>query len=43
VDTGEATLVRAGDVVIQNGTSHSWTNRTDVPAVLAAVSIGTTP
>ncbi|RSM80946.1 cupin domain-containing protein [Kibdelosporangium aridum] len=41
LDTGEETHVRAGDVVIQNGTSHAWTNRTDEPAILAAVSIGT--
>lgn len=43
LDTGEETLVRAGDVVIQNGTGHTWTNRTAEPAVLAAVSIGTEP
>jgi len=41
LESGEPTLVRAGDVVIQNGTWHSWRNRTDAPAVLAAVSIGT--
>lgn len=43
LETGEETLVRAGDVIIQNGTSHAWTNRSDEPAVLAAVSIGTEP
>jgi hypothetical protein len=37
------TLVRAGDVVIQNGTCHAWRNRTSRPAVLAAVSVGTFP
>jgi predicted SnoaL-like aldol condensation-catalyzing enzyme len=40
LETGEETLVKQGDVVIQNGTSHAWTNRTREPAVLAAVSIG---
>ncbi|WP_106815052.1 cupin domain-containing protein [Microbacterium timonense] len=40
LESGEETLVRQGDVVIQNRTSHAWTNRAQQPAILAAVSIG---
>jgi hypothetical protein len=31
----------AGDVVIQHGTRHAWRNRSDKPATLLAVLIGT--
>ncbi|WP_403022702.1 cupin domain-containing protein [Salinibacterium sp. GXW1014] len=40
LETGEPTLVQAGDVIIQNATKHAWMNPTKEPAVLAAVSIG---
>lgn len=40
LETGEPTLLHPGDVVIQNATKHAWSNPTDEPAVLAAVSIG---
>ncbi|MER2133288.1 MAG: cupin domain-containing protein [Arthrobacter sp.] len=40
LETGEPTLLQAGDVVIQNATKHAWSNPTSAPAVLAAVSIG---
>jgi hypothetical protein len=43
LDHGPQTLLRKGDVVIQNGTPHAWHNRTSQPAVLAAVSVGTHP
>jgi hypothetical protein len=33
VDTGEVTL-RPGDIVVQRGTSHAWSNRSDKPARL---------
>ena len=36
VDEGE-TLLRAGDVFIQRGTSHAWSNRGSEPAILAVV------
>lgn len=36
----EETLLRAGDVLIQRGTRHAWSNRSDAPAVLAFVLIG---
>ena len=32
-------LLRAGDVLIQQGTNHAWSNRTDKPAVIAFVLI----
>lgn len=31
--------LRAGDVVIQNGTSHAWSNRSDRPCLVAFVLI----
>lgn len=40
LETGEPTLVQAGDVIIQNATKHAWSNPTSEPAVLAAVSLG---
>lgn len=40
LDEGQETLVRAGDVVIQNGTPHAWHNRTDKPAIIAAFMLG---
>lgn len=38
MDEGE-TLLRQGDILIQRGTNHAWSNRTDEPAVLAFVLI----
>lgn len=32
-------LLRAGDVVVQCGTNHAWSNRSDKPAVVAFVLI----
>ena len=37
------TLVRPGDVIIQRGTSHAWSNRTDRPCRMAFVLIGALP
>ena len=42
MDEGEA-LMKAGDVLIQRGTSHAWSNRTDRPAVVAFVLIDALP
>jgi quercetin dioxygenase-like cupin family protein len=42
VDQGE-TLLQPGDVLIQRGTSHAWSNRGSKPAVLAVVLIDATP
>jgi hypothetical protein len=37
---GEETLLRRGDVVIQNATRHAWRNRSERPATIATVLIG---
>jgi mannose-6-phosphate isomerase-like protein (cupin superfamily) len=42
MDEGEVVL-KAGDVLIQRGTNHAWSNRTDEPARLAFVLIGAEP
>jgi hypothetical protein len=42
MDEGE-TLMKAGDVLIQRGTSHAWSNRTDEPAYVAFVLIDAKP
>jgi mannose-6-phosphate isomerase-like protein (cupin superfamily) len=36
----ETTTLRAGDVVVQNGTRHAWRNPTDRPSTLFFVLIG---
>jgi hypothetical protein len=38
MEEGE-TLLKAGDVLVQRGTNHAWSNRTEEPAVLAFVLI----
>lgn len=40
LDGGEERLVRAGEVVIQNGTKHAWHNRSDVACTALAVMYG---
>ena len=40
-DDGEITL-RQGDVIVQRGTRHAWSNRTDEPAMVGFVMIGAT-
>jgi mannose-6-phosphate isomerase-like protein (cupin superfamily) len=42
VDEGE-TLLKPGDVFVQRGTSHAWSNRSAEPAVLAVVLIDAIP
>jgi mannose-6-phosphate isomerase-like protein (cupin superfamily) len=42
LDEGEV-LLKAGDVLIQRGTSHAWSNRTDKPARIAFVLIDASP
>ncbi len=42
MDEGEK-LMKAGDVLIQRGTSHAWSNRTDRPARVAFVLIDAKP
>lgn len=33
----EETLLRAGDMVVQTGTNHAWSNRSDEPCVQLAI------
>lgn len=40
LDDGELRHLKAGDIVIQNGTHHAWRNLGDKPATMAAVLIG---
>jgi mannose-6-phosphate isomerase-like protein (cupin superfamily) len=42
MDEGEV-LLRAGDVLIQRGTNHAWSNRSDKPATLAFVLVDAEP
>ncbi|MFW0796731.1 cupin domain-containing protein [Gordonia sp. CPCC 205515] len=42
LDDGE-TLLRAGDVIVQRGTAHSWSNRTDRPCRMAFLLLGALP
>jgi mannose-6-phosphate isomerase-like protein (cupin superfamily) len=42
MDHGEV-LLKAGDVLIQRGTNHAWSNRTNEPAVVAFVLIDAEP
>ena len=42
MDDGEV-LLQAGDVLIQRGTNHAWSNRTAEPAVVAFVLIDAEP
>ncbi len=40
LDNGQQHLVRARDVVVQNGTRHAWRNKSDQPCVMAVAMIG---
>jgi mannose-6-phosphate isomerase-like protein (cupin superfamily) len=40
LDDGEKTVLRAGDVIIQNGTRHAWRNYGSQPCTIVAVSVG---
>ena len=42
LDRGE-TLLRAGDVLVQRGTNHSWSVRGSEPCVIAAVLVSAAP
>ena len=42
MDEGEV-LLKAGDVLVQRGTNHAWSNRTAEPAVVAFVLIDAEP
>lgn len=38
-DSGERVLLKAGDTVINRGTTHAWSNRTDTPVTVVATVI----
>jgi quercetin dioxygenase-like cupin family protein len=40
---GKVVHLKAGDVVIQRGTVHTWMNRASVPALTAFILIDATP
>lgn len=42
VDDGNVTHLKAGDVVIQNGTRHKWSNGGDTEAAIAFILMGRT-
>jgi mannose-6-phosphate isomerase-like protein (cupin superfamily) len=42
METGEK-LLRAGDILIQRGTNHSWSVRGQDPCIVAAVLVGAEP
>ena len=42
MEKGE-TLLRAGDVLVQRGTNHSWSVRTDAPALVAFILVSASP
>jgi quercetin dioxygenase-like cupin family protein len=43
LDDGEVVHLKAGDVVIQRGSIHTWVNRSSVPAVAAFILIDAKP
>lgn len=42
LDTGE-TLLKAGDVLVQRGTNHSWSVRGNEPCIIAAILVAADP
>jgi mannose-6-phosphate isomerase-like protein (cupin superfamily) len=42
MDEGE-TRLRAGDVLVQRGTNHAWSNRGDVPCLVAFILVSARP
>jgi len=42
MDEGEV-LLRAGDVLVQRGTHHAWSNRTESPCTIAFVLVSAKP
>jgi hypothetical protein len=42
METGEK-LLKAGDVLIQRGTNHSWSVRTSEPCIIAAILVSAKP
>ncbi len=42
MDEGE-TLMRAGDVLVQRGTNHAWSNRSNAPCLVAFILLSARP
>ena len=42
MDVGE-TLLRAGDTLVQRGTNHAWSNRSDQPCLVAFILVSAAP
>lgn len=40
LDDGEQTVLRTGDVVVQNGTRHAWRNHGTEPCTIVGVAVG---
>ncbi|MGH3757598.1 cupin domain-containing protein [Actinophytocola sp.] len=40
LDDGAEVHLKAGDVLVQNGTRHAWRNRSDEPCVLVVAVVG---
>ncbi|MBF6170421.1 cupin domain-containing protein [Nocardia blacklockiae] len=40
LDDGEQRVLRAGDVVVQNGTRHAWRNHGNRPCTIVGVAVG---
>ena len=43
LDEGRIVTLNEGDVMIQRGTNHAWSNRTDEPCVIAFVLVSASP
>ncbi len=43
LDDGAETCLKQGDVMIQRGTNHSWSVRTNKPCILAAILVDAEP
>ncbi|MDY0134136.1 MAG: cupin domain-containing protein [Atribacterota bacterium] len=42
LDNGESAHLKAGDVIVQNGTRHAWLNTSNSPARMMFVMVGAT-
>ena len=36
-------LLKAGDVIVQRGTAHTWRNRSDLPCIFASIMVSAAP
>ena len=42
MDQGE-TLLRAGETLVQRGTNHAWSNRSEAPCLVACILVSVSP